>query len=204
VGYYLCLYAERQVDGRWQSITGLNQHGSPEDIYWTKNFWRLFELLSSEAGLFSIQRGLPKDLSPELGERLGRFNPNQCWWVPAEDMMFPEWRSERVLMRGSVPARLSALFGDGRQPFPTDALEHAGMQDYAWYHRSRLSGNQPPVDFTGESAHIPYHASPDHAVVVTWIESLAEIAGEEFMTGVVDRLAALGSLDTLRLIGWYD
>ena len=46
MGTYLSCYAERLTGDEWQSVCGLNEYGSPEDLYYV-NYNRLFRTTSA-------------------------------------------------------------------------------------------------------------------------------------------------------------
>jgi hypothetical protein len=122
-------------------------------------------------------RGFPPDLAPETLQRAGLlFSGHDPGWVMLRELLDFAW-DEHSLVRSAIimPAQLAPLFGDGKQRFPKDQIK---------------------------GAYALANAGPGSRV--TWIDSYRDAVGETYLEQLLDKLAAFGPPDGVRLLFSFD
>jgi hypothetical protein len=104
-------------------------------------------------------------------------------WLPVEDLFLEDWRSERLLVSRWVPAPLAPIFGDGRAPFPEDALLQRGMSP----HEIRVIRCGMPAETAvsrlwGDGLAAMRQAASDALLEATWMDYMEGYLGEASVT----------------------
>jgi len=159
----------------------------PQPVYDTRNY-ALFAILAdvrnpahSDESYQPIapRRGLPTDISAELAawaadEEAYAFG--HTWYLLSELQAFP-WHERKITKRAMVAPRVAPLFAGGQGSFPREQWPADEPISYADW----LSGG----------------------VEVTWLETYAESAGQEFLENTLPVLASYGGADAVRVVLWF-
>ncbi len=136
------MYAEIQIDGTWQILTApppqveftpADAQTSPPhesiEVYYSNQNYDLFAMLADERNpsgrtvdnrsfdVIAQPRGLPADLSLELGDALSG-DKIASWLLLAEVLEF-DWYGKVMQYEAMVDARVAHLFEESK-PFPAD------------------------------------------------------------------------------------
>jgi hypothetical protein len=188
----IMMYAEIEIDGTWQILREPPHDLDPIDsntrqpdlspVYYDRQNYELFAILADERNptgrtvdnrLFEIvaaPRGLPEDLSPELGDALS--GEKIAGWLLLAEVLEFDWYGKVMQYEAMVDARVAHLFEESK-PFP-------------------------PADLWPKDIPIGYAVWDCDGVTVRWTDTYAA-AAEDFMD-FLEKLRQLGELSKIRLV----
>lgn len=190
----IMMYAEIEIDGTWQilrepphnadldPIDPTTQPPEWSPVYYDNQNYELFAILADERNptgrtvdnrpfeIVATPRGLPEDLSPELGDALSGEKISG-WLLLAEVLQF-DWYGKVMQYEAMVEARVAHLFEEST-PFPAADL---------W-----------PQDIP-----IGYAVWDRDGVIVRWTDTYAAAAGD-FMA-FLQKLSCCGEPSKIRLV----
>jgi len=166
-------------------------------------------LFFSPAAIFPFRQGIPgqtcrSTLLRSLGPHYDAQNDDRrISWIAFPDLMIDLWNEMLFVVQCNVPSRVAALFADGRQPFPADALKQRGLSDYDIDRLREGKIVEPSIDRTrGKDRFHMETQAPETRIPVTFIASVSDYLGhhrvEQFRG-----LRMYGSDDELRVISMY-
>lgn len=161
--------------------------------------WEVTELLFGDRALFPMRPGFAPDMCASV-EKYVRANltPSDPFagWIMLADLELWNWQTRRAYLRGSVPAEVARLFGDGGQPAPVAALKRAGFADpvVEVAVEGKISVANAPLDL--DEVHLK---QDNQKVDVTWTETLADFCGIVWDSGL-SRIANLEDVEHYRLV----
>ncbi len=199
MGTDIYMYVEHRVESRWQlcgPLTTDSQLSFPEPlpegylvpqcVYDTRNY-SLFAILGGVRNPhhsavpytpIAAPRGLPSDMSGELTSWTAMFPSMEdaSWLLLREIEEFP-WHERQITKEAIVAPSVAPLFAGGKGRFPLKQWPEGEPVSYSLYKRD--------------------------GVTVTWVESYAESAGDEFLVETMTRLRQCGAPDDVRIVFWF-
>ncbi|MDI1433689.1 hypothetical protein [Polyangium sorediatum] len=158
------------------------------------------------SAIFPFQPGPPESRARSaLFRSLGpdydfEENERRICWIPYGDLMVDLWDDMQLVLQCNVGSRDAALFGDGRMPFPEDALRARGHGDFEIDGLQEGEIVNAPIDRTQGKRRFEIEVlAPEVRVPVTFVASVRAYLGESRATAFRD-LRAHGREDELRVV----
>lgn len=166
-------------------------------------------LFFGDGALFQFRRERPPDTRDStLFQHLDSFydydyNERRLSWLPYEEFLIDQWDEHSLLVSGRVPASQAALFGNGSQPFPEEALMVAGRDRYVIQRLREGHLVCDPVDRRfGRGRNELVECPGDWLITVTWADSVSGYLGA-LRAEAFRSLRKYGSDRDLRVISLY-
>ncbi len=166
-------------------------------------------LFFGPAAVFPFRQGIPgqtsrstilRSLDPHYD---AENDGHRISWIAFPDLMIDLWNDMLFVVQCNVPSRDAALFTDGRQPFPSDALKQRGVSDYDIDRLREGKIVELSIDRSrGKDRFQMETQAPETRIPVTFIASVNDYLGRHR----VEKFRALrtyGSDDELRVISMY-
>jgi hypothetical protein len=180
----VCQFFHETFDGTaWVAEPSAGLFGFDPFLWHKTKHWEsrtLHGLFLAPDALIPFHKGPPPDPRPSklcdsLMRLAGRFE-----WVPFEDIFLDDWDAEEILISKWVPIPQAGVFGDGRAPFPDEALQALGLRPNEIREIRCGSVVQRSVSHLwGEGLKDLRKPVTAELVEVTWMDSIAGYLGEK-------------------------
>ncbi|MDI1451338.1 hypothetical protein [Polyangium sp. 6x1] len=209
--YYF--HVETRRTGDWTVPEGFPQSPyRPEplgEFTWMRGRSRSARLFFGSSAVFPFKPGPPESRARSaLFRSLGpdydfEENERRICWIPYPELMVDLWDEMRLVLQCEVGSRDAALFGDGRQRFPADALRARGHDDFRISLLQEGEIVNEPIDRTHGKHRFEIEAlAPEVRIPVTFVASVRGYLGEA-RTEAFQSLRVYGRDEDLRVVSMY-